>query len=45
MAEDQIEISRNEARQGVTGRGVRYVLVGGLVLAGVVFVILMMFYR
>ena len=41
----QIERSTDEARQGVTGHGVRYVLGISLLLAGIAGVALIVFYR
>lgn len=39
--EPQTHLDKEEARQGETGHNVRYVLIAGLVLAGVAFLSLM----
>ncbi|UDL95039.1 MULTISPECIES: hypothetical protein [Lichenihabitans] len=42
MAEDPIRVDKVEARQGKSNVGVRYVLIGGLVLVILAFIIVSM---
>jgi hypothetical protein len=42
---NSVEVNKTEARQGITGQGVRYVLVGGLILAGLALGIFMIMFR
>lgn len=45
MSERPVKVEKTDARQGKTGVGVRYVLIGGLALVIVLFVVIFIVLR